>query len=84
MNRDIVGAHVSATHQAIVVEFPVLIAVGAIPLARRRMLPLILDAHRNTIVRIRPELFHELVMKFFGPLSMQESLAYQATFRISP
>lgn len=46
-NRQIVNAGMTLFHQAIFVEFPILIAVGAKPVAGR-IVPFIGKAHGNT------------------------------------
>ena len=48
-NRDVVDARFAATHQPVLVELPLLVAVGAIPLAGVVM-PFVLKAHRDAVV----------------------------------
>src|SRR5580700_5405291 len=48
-----------------------LIAVGAVPLALE-VVPLVLEAHGNSISRKAPELLHQAVVQFVLPLTFQE------------
>ena len=45
VNGDVIRTHVTASHVAVLVEFPMLIAMSAIPLSRFRMLPFVFKAH---------------------------------------
>src|SRR5881227_1913806 len=51
---DIVDAGLTAAHVAVLIEFPQLIAVGAPPLARR-VVRLVLEAHRDPVPGERPQ-----------------------------
>lgn len=62
LNFDVVDARVPARHQAVIIEFPILVAVGAIPLASLR-LPLVAVTHRNPILGISPQLFDQPVVQ---------------------
>ena len=52
-DRDVVDAGFAAAHQAVLVELPLLVAVGAMPLAGI-VVPLILKPHRDAIADRRP------------------------------
>jgi hypothetical protein len=54
-NRDIVDAGLAAAHQAVLVKFPLFVAVGTMPLSGIVM-PLILKAHRDAVAVERPEI----------------------------
>src|ERR1700729_3843759 len=71
-NRDVVDAGLAPAHQAVPVELPLLIAIGAIPLAVR-IVPLILKAHRDAIVVERPETLNQAIVMFFRPFAREKS-----------
>src|SRR6476660_9490266 len=48
-NLDVVDAGLAPAHQAVLVELPLLVAVGAVPLAGGIM-PFVLEAHRDPVV----------------------------------
>src|SRR6202165_6193757 len=52
-NRNVVDAGLAAAHQAMLIEFPLLVAAGAMPLPAIVM-PLILKAHGDMILVRRP------------------------------
>ena len=56
LDREIVDGCVAKTHQAIVIELPVLIAIGAEPISGV-IVPFVGKAHGNAISRVSPELF---------------------------
>ncbi len=58
-------------HQAVLVEFPVLVPVGAIPLAGI-VVPFIGEAHGDTVPREGPDLLDEAIFEFLVPLARQE------------
>ncbi len=37
-----------------------------------RVVPFILEANRNTVIRVSPKLFHQTVIKFSRPFAAQE------------
>ena len=55
-NWDIVDAGKPPHHQPILGKFPIFVATGTIPLARRIM-PLILKSHRNPMLHKAPRFF---------------------------
>src|SRR6185312_2909227 len=65
-NRDIVDAGFASAHQAVLVELPLLVAVGAMPLAGIVM-PFILKAHGDAIVVERPEILDQAILMFLCP-----------------
>src|SRR5207245_2777199 len=70
---DVVDAGFPSTHQAVVVEFPQLVAVAAEPLARV-VVPFVLEAHRDPALIEGPKVLHEPIVKFPLPFPGQELL----------
>src|ERR1700740_3013555 len=70
---DVVDAGLTPAHQAVRVELPLLVAVGAMPLAARIM-PLVLEAHRNAIIVESPEILDQAVVEFPLPFAGEEGL----------
>jgi hypothetical protein len=70
-NRQIVDAGVALRHQAVFLELPVLVAIGAKPIARIVM-PFVGEANRDSILVKRPEFFDQTIVKFARPLAAQE------------
>src|SRR5215510_10917269 len=66
---DVVDAGFAPAHQAVLVELPLLVAVGAVPLATCVM-PLILKAHRDAIAVERPEILDQAVVEFLRPFTL--------------
>ena len=66
------------THQAVVVEFPELVAITAEPLARR-VVAFVLKAHRDAALVEGPKYLHEPVVQFPLPFPGQELLDLAAT-----
>src|SRR5581483_7914791 len=58
-------------HQAVLVELPLLIAIGAVPLARCVM-PFILEAHRDAVAVEGPEVLDQAVVQFPLPFAGEE------------
>ena len=70
-DRQIVDAGNSSLHQAVDIEFPVLIAVAAKPI-EAVVVPLVSKAHRNTVLTESPNLFDQPVVEFAVPFAGQE------------
>src|SRR5258708_35940165 len=62
----------SRRHKPIVVEFPVLIAVGAIPVIRV-IVPLVSEAYGDPVPGKRPHFLDKPVVPLLGPLVREES-----------
>src|SRR6516165_11429177 len=75
---DVVDAGLPPTHQAVVVEFPQLVAVAAEPLARV-VVPLVLEAHRDAALVEGPQRLHQPIVSFPLPFPGQELLDLAAT-----
>src|SRR6187551_2542352 len=76
-DRQVVDARDAALHEAAIVELPILVAVGAIPLAAI-VTPFIRKANGNAVALASPKLLDEPIVQFLGPLSSQE-LPYRFT-----
>src|SRR5262245_3223347 len=76
-NRQVVDARDSALHEAAIVELPVLVAIGPIPVAAIVM-PLIREANGNAVALTGPKLFDEPIVELLGPFACQE-LPYRVT-----
>src|SRR3954465_10100830 len=70
-NHDIVDAGFAAAHQAVLVELPLLVAIGAMPLPGIVM-PLVLKTHRDAVLIEPPEVLDEAVFVLSRPLPAQE------------
>ena len=70
-DRHVVDACFPAAHQSIAIEFPLLVAVRAKPMAGI-IAPLILEANTDVVFMERPKLLDEPVIKFVGPFAGKE------------
>src|SRR5215831_18967399 len=70
-NRQVIDARNPAAHKAVLVKLPILIAVGAIPVAGIVM-PLVGEAHRDPIATKRPKLLDETIVQLLIPLAGEE------------
>ena len=68
---DIVDTGFSPAHQPIFVEFPLLIAVCAEPVAGI-VVPFILKAHSDAVLMEGPKFLDQPVVEFFRPFAAQE------------
>src|SRR5579872_4781747 len=68
---NVVDAGLAATHVAVLVELPLLVAVSAEPIAGI-VVPLVLEAHSDVILVECPELFDQAIVEFLGPLAPQK------------
>src|ERR1044072_6136421 len=59
------------SHQTVVIEFPVLIAVGAEPISAI-IVPFVSEPHSDAVFVESPKLFDQPVVEFFGPLPFQK------------
>src|ERR1700676_4103746 len=71
-NRDIVDAGLAPAHQAVLVELPLLIAVGAVPLPGIVM-PFVLKTHGDAVAVECPEILDQAVVKFSRPFAGEKS-----------
>ncbi len=70
-NGHVVGAGFSTLHEALGVEFLLLVAVGAEPLALG-VVVLVLEAHGDAVFVEAPQLFDEAVLVLVGPRADEE------------
>src|SRR5829696_4021193 len=70
-DRQVIDAGVSPAHQAVLVEFPVLVAVGAEP-GSRIVVVFVREPDRDTIPRVCPQLLDEPVVELPIPFTGQE------------
>ena len=70
-DRHIVDAGLAPAHQTLGVEFPLLVAVRAVPVAGV-VAPFVLEAHRDAVAVERPELLDQAVLQLARPLPPQE------------
>src|SRR5262249_61899072 len=68
LDRQVVDRGVALAHQALLVEFPFLVAVGAEPVPGI-VLPLIGEAHRDAVVLPGPELLDQAVLQLLVPFA---------------
>src|SRR5512133_804292 len=71
LDRRIVDTGDAKAHQAMLVEFPILVAVAAEPVAAV-IVPLIGEAHSNAVLAKDPDLLNQAVVKLTLPLARQE------------
>src|ERR1700753_1600929 len=69
-DRHGVDAGLAPAHQTMLVEFPLLVAIGTVPLPAR-IVPFILKPHRDAIVVKRPEILDQAVIELFFPLALE-------------
>src|SRR6186713_987997 len=67
----VVDARDAALHEAVFIELPVLVAVGAEPLAGV-VVPLVGEADGDAVFVERPHLFDEPVVEFLRPFTGEE------------
>src|SRR5258705_2335465 len=70
-NREIVDAGDAPPHEAMLVELPVLVAVGAEPVAGV-VVPLVGETHGDAVAVKRPKFLDEAIVQFLAPLAGQE------------
>src|ERR1051326_278187 len=70
-DRKVVDAGDAASHQTMLVELPILVAVGAEPVAGV-VVPLVAKAHGDAVLAECPQFFDEPVVKLLGPFAGQE------------
>src|SRR5262245_34392785 len=73
LDGKVVDARDPKPHQALLVEFPVLVAVAAVPIVAV-VVPFVGEAHGNTVLTEGPELLDQPIVELATPLSLQEGL----------
>src|SRR6185312_15286803 len=76
---DIVDAGFAPAHQPVLIELPLLVAVGAMPLTTG-IVPFILKAHRDAIAVERPEILDQAIVELVRPFAFQEGDDRRAPF----
>jgi len=69
----VVDARDATLHEPSIVELPVFVAVGAIPIARV-VVPLIGETNGNAVALTGPELFDEPILQLPGPFASEKLL----------
>src|SRR5579859_3389481 len=72
-DRMLVDAGMTMAHQPVMVEFPVLVAIGAEPLAAV-VVKFIGEAHRDAIAAERPDLLDEPIVELARPFAGEQRL----------
>src|SRR5262245_8960257 len=72
-DREIVDARDPASHEALVIELPILVAVRPEPVARV-VVPLVRKTHRDAVALTCPQLLDQSVVEFLAPLADQKLL----------
>ena len=70
-NWNVIAARFSATHQALLIEFPLLVAVGAIPVVSAIMI-LVGKAGCDTIPVKRPDFLDQPIVVLCRPFAFQK------------
>src|SRR4051812_43867817 len=70
-DRQVVDARDASGHEPVVVELPILIAVGSEPVAAV-VVPLVRKSDGNTILVKGPELFDQPIVQLLGPLAPEK------------
>src|SRR5882757_2976598 len=70
-DRDVVDAGLAPAHQPVRVEFPLLVAVRAVPLPALVM-PFILKTHRDAVVMKCPEILDQAIVELSCPFAGEE------------
>src|SRR6266566_2227175 len=71
LDRQVVYAGEAAFHVAGLVKLPILIAVGAIPLAGI-VVPFVFEPHGDAVVAERPQLLLQTIVQFLVPFPAEE------------
>src|SRR5258708_12518829 len=69
LNRIIIRAHIAPLHESLFIKFPMFIPMCPHPLSRVRVTPFVLETHRDAVVGVTPQLFHQPIVQFLGPFS---------------
>jgi hypothetical protein len=73
LDRHVVDARETSMHEAVGLEFPVLVPIRTEPVPSVVM-PLVRIPNCDAVFSIQPQLFDEPVVKLLFPLSLKESL----------
>ena len=70
-DRKIIDRGMAKRHQAVFIEFPILVAIGAEPV-RRDVAPFVGEANRDAILAKCPQLLDEAIVELARPLALQK------------
>jgi hypothetical protein len=70
-DRDVVDRGLAAAHQAVLVELPLFVAVGAKPVAGG-VVPFVLEADRDAVLVECPEILDQAILLLLFPFTGQE------------
>ena len=76
-DRQVIDAGNAQPHQAMLIEFPVLVAIAAEPIAAVVM-PFVGEADRDPVLAERPDLLDQAVVKLAIPLARQKCFDFGA------
>src|SRR5262245_27189367 len=79
-DRQVVDAGIAQAHQALVVKLPVLVAVGAEPVAGI-VSPFVGEAHGDAVIGEGPKLLDQAIVELSGPLASKKGDDRLATDR---
>src|SRR3954453_1210299 len=71
LDREVIYAGNAPAHKALLIEFPVLVAVAAKP-AAAIIMPFVGETHRDAILAEGPDFLDQAVVKLAGPFARQE------------
>src|SRR6185295_19187890 len=80
LDREVVYAGNAPAHKALLIEFPVLVAVAAKP-AAAIIMPFVGETHRDAVLAEGPDLLDQSVVKLTAPLARQERFDGGAAFK---
>src|SRR5258705_11931591 len=80
LDGDIVDAGLAPPHQAVFVELPLLVAIGAMPLPGI-VVPFILEAHGDAVLIERPEILDQAIVVLLRPFAGEEGYDCVASFK---
>src|SRR5215467_7951400 len=71
LDREVIYAGNAPAHKALLIEFPVLVAVAAKP-AAAIIMPFVGKTHRDDVVPVRPDFLDQAVVKLTEPDANQD------------
>ena len=72
MDGKVVDRREPKSHEPVIIELPILIAIGAIPVTQI-VVPFVSEAHRNAVPGERPQFLDEPVVQLLDPLARKKS-----------
>src|SRR5262249_23249483 len=74
----VIDARDAQTHQPVLIELPVLVAIAAKPIAAI-IVPFVGEANRDSVLAKRPNLLDQAVIELTIPLARQKSFDFRST-----